>query len=135
LSTIIQFVLVIKLTITKETRRLVSRGRDQRGRDRRGRDCKGRVLRDFSLFKPNRINMNVHSATCSCSVELYKMWYTLADFLPNWNFRVVFSTYRYCMTRQALAHILTINVPLFKKLRDIFFFWGQSLYEPLLGTF
>jgi hypothetical protein len=27
--------------------------------------------------------MNVHSATCSCSIELYKQWYTLADFLPN----------------------------------------------------
>ncbi len=38
---------------------------------------------DFSLFKPNLINMNVHSATCSCSIELYKQWYTLADFLPN----------------------------------------------------
>ncbi len=29
--------------------------------------------------------MNVHSATCSCSVELYKQWYALADFLPNWD--------------------------------------------------
>jgi hypothetical protein len=29
--------------------------------------------------------MNVHSATCSCSVELYKLWYTLVDFLPNWD--------------------------------------------------
>jgi hypothetical protein len=28
--------------------------------------------------------MKVHSATCSCSVEPYKLWYTLADFLPNW---------------------------------------------------
>jgi hypothetical protein len=37
------------------------------------------------LFKPNLINMTVHSATCSCSVELYKLWYTLADFLPNWD--------------------------------------------------
>jgi hypothetical protein len=27
--------------------------------------------------------MNVHSATCSCSVELYKLWYTLADFFPT----------------------------------------------------
>jgi hypothetical protein len=27
--------------------------------------------------------MNVHRATFSCSVELYKLWYTLADFLPN----------------------------------------------------
>ena len=48
---------------------------------------------DFSLFKPNLINMKAHSATCSCSVELYKQWYTLADFFPNWNFRGVFSTY------------------------------------------
>ncbi|MFN9941246.1 MAG: hypothetical protein ACK56I_17380, partial [bacterium] len=40
---------------------------------------------DFSLFKPNIINMNVHSATCSCSIELYKHWYSLADFFPNWN--------------------------------------------------
>ena len=40
---------------------------------------------DFSLFKPNLINMNVHSATCSCSDELYKQWYTLADFLPSWD--------------------------------------------------
>jgi hypothetical protein len=37
------------------------------------------------LFKPNLKNMNVHSATCSCSIELYKQWYTLADFLPNWD--------------------------------------------------
>jgi hypothetical protein len=29
--------------------------------------------------------MKVHSATFRCSVELYKLWYTLADFLPNWN--------------------------------------------------
>ncbi len=41
------------------------------------------------MLKPNQIYMNVHSATCSCSVELYKQWYTLADFLPNWDFRGV----------------------------------------------
>jgi hypothetical protein len=40
---------------------------------------------DFSLFKPNLINMNVDSATFSCSIELYKQWYTLADFSPNWD--------------------------------------------------
>jgi hypothetical protein len=38
------------------------------------------------LFKPYLINMNVHSATCRCSVELYKQWYILADFFPNWIF-------------------------------------------------
>ncbi len=37
------------------------------------------------MFKPNLINMKVHSATCRCSVELYKLWNTLADFLPNWD--------------------------------------------------
>jgi hypothetical protein len=30
---------------------------------------------------------------------------------------------------------IRVNVPLFKKLRDIFFFAGQSLYEPFQGTF
>ncbi len=60
--------------------------------------CRGRVLRDISLFKPNLINMNVHSATCSCPVELYKLWYILADFLPNWNFRGGFSTVLYDKT-------------------------------------
>ncbi len=34
---------------------------------------------DVSLFKFNQRIMQVQSATCSCSVELYKMWYTLAD--------------------------------------------------------
>ena len=28
-----------------------------------------------------------------------------------------------------------ISVSLLKKLRDIIFFWGQSLYEPFLGSF
>ena len=92
LSTIILFALVIKLTITK-VRDGGFRDGGIRGRDRRWRDCRGRVLRDFSLFKPYLINMNVHSATCSCSIELYKLWYTLADFLPNWTFRGVFSIY------------------------------------------
>ncbi len=40
---------------------------------------------DFSLLKPNMRNMKVHSATSSCSIELYKQRYTLADFLPNWD--------------------------------------------------
>jgi hypothetical protein len=40
---------------------------------------------DFRLFMPNLINMNVHSVICSWSVELSKQWYTLADFLSNWD--------------------------------------------------
>ncbi len=54
-----------------------------RWRDRRGRDWRGRVWIDFSLYKPNLINKNVHSATCSCSVKLYKQWFTLADFFSQ----------------------------------------------------
>ncbi len=49
-------------------------------------------VKDFSLFKPKLRSMQVHSATYSCSVELYQQWYTLADFQSNWNFRGVFST-------------------------------------------
>jgi hypothetical protein len=84
---------IIKLT--KEPRRRVWSGRIRDGEIGDGEivDCRGRVFRDFSLFKPYLINMNVHSATCSCSVELYKLWYTLVDFLPNWNFRGIFSIY------------------------------------------
>jgi hypothetical protein len=52
------------------------------------------VNMDLSLFKPNLRKMQAHSAICSCSVELYKQWYTLTDFLPNWNFRGAFSTYQ-----------------------------------------
>jgi hypothetical protein len=57
-----------------------------RWRDRKGRDWRGRVWRHFSLYKPNLINMNVHSATCSCSVGLYKQWFILADFFPKLGF-------------------------------------------------
>jgi hypothetical protein len=49
------------------------------------------VKRLFFIKSPTLINKKVHSATCSCSIELYKQWYTLADFLPKWNFRGVFS--------------------------------------------
>ncbi len=44
-------------------------------------------------------SMYVHSATWSCSVELYKQWYTLAEFLPNCNFRGVFFEYYYFAVR------------------------------------
>jgi hypothetical protein len=37
--------------------------------------------------------MNVHRATCSCSVELYKQWFILADFCQTGIFRGVFSVY------------------------------------------
>ncbi len=39
--------------------------------------------------------MNVHSATCSCSIELYKQWYTLADFSQTGIFCGVFSNYHF----------------------------------------
>jgi hypothetical protein len=53
-------------------RRRVSRGRDTDGDIGVGEIEAGWPGIDFSLFKPNLINMNVHSATCSCSVEPYK---------------------------------------------------------------
>jgi hypothetical protein len=37
--------------------------------------------------------MEVHSATCSCSVELYKQWFTLADFLLKLGYFAGFSLY------------------------------------------
>ena len=43
--------------------------------------------------------MNVHSTTCSYPVELYKLWYTLADFCQTGIF-AGFSL-RCCMTTQA----------------------------------
>ena len=78
--------------------------------DRRWRNLRGRVWRDFSLFKPYLINMNVHSATCSCSVELYKLWDTLADFVTNWdisrgfliNFAVYLCTFAQCVFNMRL---------------------------------
>jgi hypothetical protein len=48
--------------------------------------------------------------------------------------QVVFSTITSSQGK-TLWNILTINVPLFKKLWDIIFFAGQSLYEPFQGTF
>jgi hypothetical protein len=30
--------------------------------------------------------MNVHNATCSCSVELYKQWYIFGGFFPKLEF-------------------------------------------------
>ncbi len=88
---VILYVLEIKLT--KDTRRRVLRGRDYRWRDRKETDRRGRVWIYFSLFKPNFRNMNVDRATCSCSVELYKQWFTLADFCQTGIFRGVFSVY------------------------------------------
>jgi hypothetical protein len=43
---------------------------------------------DFSLFQPKLSSMQVHSATCSCSVELYKQWWI---FRQTGTFRGVFS--------------------------------------------
>ncbi len=37
--------------------------------------------------------MQVHSATYSCSVELYKLWYTLADFFAKLGHFAGFSLY------------------------------------------
>ncbi len=70
----ILYVLVVKLT--KETRRRVSRWRDYRWRDRRWRDWRGRAWIYFSYFSLLKPNIRKMYATCSCSIELYKQWYT-----------------------------------------------------------
>ncbi len=103
---------------------------------------------DLSLFKPNLISMHVHSATCSCSVELYKplQWYTFADFYPNWNFRGVFAKLRWAGAGNrflgslkglqiqvvvAMEHKIIkitnvpVPVPAIFKMREIIFFCGQ----------
>jgi hypothetical protein len=61
------------------------------GFEREGLEIKreemGRLKREgvkrLLIFKPNLINRNVHSATCRCSVELYKQWFSLADFFAK----------------------------------------------------
>ncbi len=80
----ILYVLLIKLT--KETRRRVSRRRDYRWRDRRWGDWRGRVWIEFSLFKPNLRYMRFRVPPAVALLNyIYKQWYTLADFLPNWD--------------------------------------------------
>jgi hypothetical protein len=138
------------------TRQRVWRGRDYRWGDSRGRNWRGRVWIDLSLFKPNLISMHVHRATCSCSVELYKLWYTFADFYPNWNFHGVFSTYTYTAKLRwagagnrflgslkglqiralvATGH-KTTNVPLILKIWEIIFcFWANCFMGHFEGYF
>jgi hypothetical protein len=71
--------------------------------------------------------------TKSCSISLKNKLVTIRKRLHN-----------HCHHNQDknTSVKITINVPLFKKLRDIIFFWwdnfflvGQSLYEPFRGTF
>ncbi len=52
-----------------------------------GRDWRGRVRRDYSLFWPNLKKILVHSAPCSCIIELSEKWDTFADFSQNGIFR------------------------------------------------
>ena len=40
---------------------------------------------DFTLFMPNLINNERSQYHLQLFVELYKQWYTLADFLSNWD--------------------------------------------------
>jgi hypothetical protein len=66
--------------------------------------------------------MQVHSATCSCSVELYKQWYTLADFLPTGTFPGFFSKYHYFVVDKRSCdvggHYIYIWVPCSSFIRD-----------------
>ncbi len=58
--------------------------------------------------------MYVHSATCSCSVELYKLWYTLADFFSQTGIFAGFSLY-------IINFVGRISEAAMKEERDIIF--------------
>ncbi len=73
-----------------------------------GRFCHARAF--YSLLAPNLCYPRLASDAFT-----QNFWYPFQCLYPN---------------------VITINVPLFKKLRDkIFFLVGQSLYEPFQGTF
>ncbi len=65
--------------------------------------------------------MNVHSATCSCSVELYKLWFIWRIFFPNWDFRGVFFTYHY-------SH-LAVRISTAMMAGDIIFLGCRTAYK------
>ncbi len=47
------------------------------------------MLRDYSFFKVNLRNIEIHSATCSCIIELFdykRSCNTFVDFWLNWEF-------------------------------------------------
>ena len=79
-------VLVLEIKLPKETRRSDRLGGGARSaplgvlmsRKRRVRAAHGRAREAKTHL--------VDSATCSCSIELYKQWYTLADFFAKLEF-------------------------------------------------
>ncbi len=85
--------------------------------------------------------MNVHSAICSYSVELYQLWYTLADFFPNCNFRGVFSKYHFypCISAAAITGDLIFfslvgPVGYYTGAHTAIFHWIFSIYYSADGT-
>ena len=89
---------------------------------------------DFSLFKPNLINMNVHRATCSCSVELYKQWFTLTDFFAKLGYFAGFSMYISIFVRRiSEAAMKGVGDIIYHKLGAL---WkGTSSYCDFCGVF
>ncbi len=67
---------ILDVLIIKQTKEDETEGLEREGLERERLEM-GKLRRDgvntvdLSLFKPNLININVHNATCSCSVELY----------------------------------------------------------------
>jgi hypothetical protein len=78
--------------------------------------------------------MNVHSATCSCSVQLYKQWYTLADFFPNWDisrgFLYVCIIY---IAGRISAAVMAGNIILFGLAGSVGYNTGNFIYQSLGG--
>jgi hypothetical protein len=83
-----------------------------------------------------------HRATCSCSVELYKLGCTLADFLSNWNISRGFLQYSHIkrsaiyvkicefkkiLSQKEIKGHKNTNAPLILKIWDtIIFGFGQT---------
>ncbi len=94
------------------------------------------------MFKPNLRNMYDHRATCSCSVELYKLGYTLADFCQTGIFRgvsysivtlkhsaiyVKIGEFKKIVSLKEIKGHKNTNAPLILKIWDIIFFgFGQT---------
>ncbi len=79
----------------------------ERGGIKVGKIREGEGGSHFSLFNPNQ-RKRYHSATWSCSVEQYKLRYSLADFLPNWNFRGISSAYHFAVIIVPLPSVCLI---------------------------
>jgi hypothetical protein len=78
--------------------------------------------------------MNVHSATCSWSVELYKQWYTLADFFTKLEFSrgFLYVCIIYIAGRISAA-VMAGDIILFGLAGPVGYNTGNFIYQSLSG--